>query len=135
MGAVRLVTLYVNGSWRRTPLIRAFCAILGMAWWLVLGSCSLRPRKSDPSTAGLMWFPVFIAFEGYSVVRGARDPYHSGALQFVGGTDAIYPCRHDGSHILNAAALMLFRPDDSSGLRPDVARGCNAFGTWRCRHR
>jgi hypothetical protein len=54
MGAVRLVTLYVNDSWRRTPLVRAFCAILGMAWWLVLGfmfvaAAQVRPvhRRSD----------------------------------------------------------------------------------------
>jgi hypothetical protein len=82
MGAVRMVALYVNGSWRRTPLIRAFCAILGMAWWLVLGFMFVAAAEAgNPFAAGLMWFPVFIIFEGYSVVRGARDSYHSGALQ------------------------------------------------------
>ena len=82
MGSVRMVALYINGSWRRTPLIRAFCSILGMIWWSVLGFMFVASAQAgQPFAAGLMWFPVFILFEGYSVVRGAQDSYHSGALQ------------------------------------------------------
>src|SRR5690242_10634342 len=36
IGTVRVVALYINGSWRRTPLIRGLCAILGMIWWAIL---------------------------------------------------------------------------------------------------
>jgi len=82
MGSIRIIALYVNGSWRRTPLLRVMGATLGLIWWLVLGF--LFKSAADGSgalPAGLMWFPVFIGFEGYSIVRGARDSYHTGALQ------------------------------------------------------
>lgn len=80
IGVIRMVALYVNGAWRKTPLIRAFCAGLGMIWWIVLSVLFFLSRDGSPITAGFLWFPVFIAFEGYSVSRGARDSYHSGAL-------------------------------------------------------
>lgn len=80
IGFVRYVALYVNGAWRKTPLIRAGCSGLGMIWWIVLSVLFYLSRDGGPIPAGFMWFPVFIAFEGYSVSRGARDSYHSGAL-------------------------------------------------------
>lgn len=80
IGGLRFVALYVNGSWRRTPLIRAGCAVFGIIWWLLLAVLFI-PASVGPMPAGLMWFPVFIIFEGYSAFRGARDAYHSGALQ------------------------------------------------------
>lgn len=46
MGAVRLVALYINGSWRRTPLFRVTGAGLGLIWWLVLGFCSRRRQTA-----------------------------------------------------------------------------------------
>lgn len=82
IGGIRVLALYINGSWRRTPLFRVAGASLGMIWWLVLGF--LFKAAADGSgaiSAGLLWFPVFIFFEGYSIVRGARDSYHTGALQ------------------------------------------------------
>lgn len=80
IGGLRFVALYINGSWRRTPLIRSACAIFGLIWWLLL--CVLfMTANTGPMPAGLLWFPVFIAFEGYSAFRSARDSYHSGALQ------------------------------------------------------
>lgn len=81
IGTVRIIALYVNGAWRRTPLIRAFGAILGIVWWLVLGFLFAAAAGNGPLPADLWWFAVFIGFEGYSVCRGARDSYHSGALQ------------------------------------------------------
>jgi hypothetical protein len=81
MGAVRVAALYINGSWRRTPLLRVLGASFGLIWWLVLGFLFKTSADGGPVPAGLLWFPVFIAFEGYSIVRGARDSYHTGALQ------------------------------------------------------
>ncbi len=80
IGAVRMAALYINGSYRRTPLIRATCSLLGAMWWVVLGYCFFTAAPA-PYAAGLMWFPVLVAFEGYSVARGAQDSYHTGALQ------------------------------------------------------
>lgn len=81
IGALRAVALYINGAWRQTPLIRATCAMLGLIWWLVLGFLfAAGSEPGAPVAPGLLWFPVFIGFEGYSIVRGARDSYHSGAL-------------------------------------------------------
>ncbi|MDI4231468.1 hypothetical protein OZ411_01395 [Bradyrhizobium sp. Arg237L] len=81
IGAVRVVALYINGSWRRTPLFRVAGASLGLIWWIVLGFLFWTAVAGGPWPAELMWFPVFIAFEGYSIFRGARDSYHTGALQ------------------------------------------------------
>lgn len=80
IGFVRIVALYINGSWRKTPLIRSICASLGCIWWIVLAVLFVLSRDGGPVPAGFYWFPVFIVFEGYSVSRGARDSYHSGAL-------------------------------------------------------
>src|ERR1043166_7395273 len=73
IGTVRIVALYVNGAWRRTPLIRAPGAIVGMIWWTVLGYLFAVAAGSGPLPAELLWFCVFVGFEGYSVFRGARD--------------------------------------------------------------
>lgn len=80
IGGVRMVALYINGAWRRTPLVRAVCAMLGLIWWIVLGFLFSAGADPGAPTPGLLWFPVFIGFEGYSIIRGARDSYHSGAL-------------------------------------------------------
>lgn len=80
IGGLRFVALYINGSWRRTPLIRSGCAILGIIWWLMLWVLFMT-ANTGPMPAGLLWFPVLIGFEGYSAFRSARDSYHSGALQ------------------------------------------------------
>jgi len=81
VGGLRLVALYINGSWRRTPLIRSSCSIFGMIWWTLLMVLFLGSRTAGPIGAGMLWFPIFILFEGYSAYRSARDSYHSGALQ------------------------------------------------------
>lgn len=80
IGAIRMIALYINGSWRRTPLIRAVCAMLGLIWWVVLGFLFNVSADPGPFPAGLMFYFGFVGFEGYSIYRGARDSYHSGAL-------------------------------------------------------
>ena len=82
IGGLRFIALYINGHWRKTPLIRMSCAILGMVWWVILGFLFINAAEPGrPFTAGLLWFPVFILFEGYSAIRSAGDAYHSGALR------------------------------------------------------
>jgi hypothetical protein len=82
IGGLRLVALYINGSYYRTPLIRATCSVLGIIWWMVLGYLlQIGTDSMIAMPAGIMWYPVFVGFEGYSAYRGARDAYHSGAIR------------------------------------------------------
>lgn len=81
IGGLRLAALYINGAYHRTPLIRAGCSVLGMVWWMVLGYLLQLGVTDTAIPAGLLWYPVFVLFEGYSAYRGARDSYHSGALR------------------------------------------------------
>lgn len=80
IGLLRMLALYINGSWRKTPLVRAVSSLFGAFWWVVLGYCFLKSGPW-PYPAGVAWFPVLFLFECYSISRGARDSYHSGALQ------------------------------------------------------
>ena len=82
LGLLRIVALYINGNWYRTPAIRLLCANIGMTWWLVLGFMLRMAFDSGPIPAFLAWFPVFIGFEAYAIYRSAQDCYHSGALQW-----------------------------------------------------
>ena len=81
IGGLRIVALFVNGAYFRTPLIRAGCSLLGLIWWLVLGFLLRAGGGEGALPAALMWYPVFVGFEGYSVYRGARDSFHTGALR------------------------------------------------------
>ena len=81
VGSVRIIALYINGSYFRTPLIRVVCAIMGLIWWLVLGFLVKLSIEPGPIPAYLAWFPIFIGFEGYAIFRGAQDSYHTGALE------------------------------------------------------
>ena len=81
IGALRLLALYVNGAYFRTPLIRAGCSCLGLIWWLVLGFLLKAGSGAGPLPPALLWYPVFVGFEAYSVYRGARDSYCTGALR------------------------------------------------------
>lgn len=91
------VALYINGSWRRTPLFRVAGAGLGLIWWLVLGFLFKTSADGGPLPAGLMWFPVFILFEGY-MVRGARDAYHTGHCRNGRPANCRRGLRRDRSH-------------------------------------
>ena len=51
IGATRCVALYINGSWRRTPVLRMIGAILGAGLFLMLASLFLGPTMVfAPST-------------------------------------------------------------------------------------
>lgn len=82
IGALRVVALYVNGSWRRTPLIRAFAAVVGLMWWVSVGALlifGVEPGKPVP--AGFAFYPVFALFEAYSCYRSGLDARESDALR------------------------------------------------------
>lgn len=81
IGGLRLLALFVNGAYFRTPLIRAACSLLGLVWWLVLGFLLKAGAGEGALPAALLWYPVFVTFEGYSIYRGACDSFHTGALR------------------------------------------------------
>lgn len=86
VGVVRCAALYINGSHRKTPIVRMACAWLGMMWWASLSVLFLSAPVVNPA-AGFAWYPVFIAFEGVCVWRSAADAYHSRAFQKRGRVD------------------------------------------------
>ena len=80
IAAVRMIALWINGRWRRTPAIRCGCSTIGVIWWcsmifLIVGA----PQPHPP--AGLVWYPVFCVFEVISCWRSAADGFHSGAFR------------------------------------------------------
>jgi hypothetical protein len=80
IGALRMVALYINGSWRRTPLIRAFAAVMGLIWWIVIGFLiSFGVHGAPP--ADLLFFPIFAYFEAYSCYRSGQDAHDYGSLR------------------------------------------------------
>lgn len=74
LGIARLVALYLNGNWRRSPGLRFVGAMTGMIWWLVLSACyavAVRDGAADfPMRYVLV---VFVFFEAYSCYRCGQD--------------------------------------------------------------
>lgn len=82
IGTLRVAALYVNGSWRRTPLIRAFGAVVCLMWWVSVGALlifGVEPGK--PLPAGFAFYPVFALFEAYSCYRSGLDAREYDALR------------------------------------------------------
>lgn len=74
LGAQRLIALYINGNWRRTPILRFVGAMTGMVWWLILSALyGLGVQNGAPDFPMRYVFIVFIFFEGYSCFRCGQD--------------------------------------------------------------
>lgn len=71
---------YINGQVRQTSIIRALGAGLGVIWWLVLSYLFLV-SASGPIPAGIVWYPLFVLAEGYSLLRSSGDIFVSGAFR------------------------------------------------------
>ncbi len=83
IATVRMVALWVNGRWRRTPAVRCACSTLGVIWWCAMVFLIIGAPQPHPA-AGLVWYPVFALFEIISCWRSAADGFHSGAFRFHG---------------------------------------------------
>lgn len=79
LGSVRMMALYINGNIRHTPLVRCVGAGLGVIWWIVLTFLFLT--GSEPPPAGATFYPVFVLFEGWAVLRSAGDIYIAGGFR------------------------------------------------------
>ena len=76
LGVLRLIALYVNGRWRRTPGLRLLGAASGMIWWIVLSACYwVAVENGAPDFPMRYVFYVFIAFEVYSCFRCGQDRF------------------------------------------------------------
>ena len=80
VGATRMVALIINGRYRRTPLLRLGCSLLGLIWWLVLIYLFVVTPQPNPEV-GLSWYPVFVLFEAISCRRSAADAFHADAFR------------------------------------------------------
>jgi hypothetical protein len=72
IGAIRMGALFINGSWRRTPIIRVLCSFASAFVWTQV---FLGFLNSPIPTTAFAFFPWFIASDLYSAFRAATDAY------------------------------------------------------------
>lgn len=80
IGSVRLAALYINGNWRRTPVLRIACSILGLIWWGTLIFLYLTGSREN-LTPSFSWLFVFLYFECVACQRSAADAFHAGSFK------------------------------------------------------
>lgn len=69
-GTLHLSALYVNGTRRRSPHLRAACSFVGVLyWWQV----AVGMLAATVVTTGWAIYPVYTAFSVYNVVRAMQD--------------------------------------------------------------
>lgn len=72
IGAVRMMALFVNGSWVRTPVIRLVCSFASAFVWTQV---FLGFLNAPVPTTAFAFFPWFIASDLYSAFRAGTDAY------------------------------------------------------------
>jgi hypothetical protein len=77
----RLAALYVNGWWRRTPIIRFLGCAAGGMFWMAIGflQYATAARGVDLSP-GVAYYAVYLVFEGWCAVSTGYDVHREGAL-------------------------------------------------------
>lgn len=68
-GLFHMIALFVNGTQRRSPHLRAFCSVIGVLFWFQV---SLGFALSGISTAWAV-YPTFVMFSVYNVMRAMQD--------------------------------------------------------------
>jgi hypothetical protein len=79
VGAARLVALYINGRWPRSPHIRMFGALFGALSWVQVSILLYEAAgiNNTPITTGCAVYALLAAFELFSINRAAFDArYH-----------------------------------------------------------
>lgn len=85
IGGLRLGALYINGTWRRTPILRALGAAFGVVWWIVLGGLyAIAVNQGAKPFPFMLAYPVFVVFEFLSMYRCGIDMNEMGALRRSG---------------------------------------------------
>lgn len=70
VGFGRLVTLAINGAWKKSPHIRAFGAFLGTGVWFMIAIGIIR---SGSGATGLGVYPVLMLLDSFNVIRAAGE--------------------------------------------------------------
>lgn len=79
VGTARLVALYINGRWPRSPHIRMVGALFGAVSWVQVSILFYEAAgiNNTPVTTGCMVYALLAAFELFSINRAAFDArYH-----------------------------------------------------------
>lgn len=86
-GTLRLTMLFINGTWRRSPHLRAAAAFLSCFFWFQV---SLALFQSGLFATGLAVYPVLFLLDVYNVFRASRDAGFSDSIKTGAdnGTDA-----------------------------------------------
>lgn len=70
IGFGRLVSLAINGTWKRSPHLRAFSAFLTTGVWFMI---SVGIIRSGAGATGLGVYPVLMFLDSYNVIRAAGE--------------------------------------------------------------
>ncbi len=70
IGGMRLVALWMNGAWRRSPYVRALTALFSSLLWLQI---TLGLVVQPLLTIGIAIFPFLIFLDWFSVWRAMDD--------------------------------------------------------------
>lgn len=91
LALVRMMALSINGRWRRTPLLRAICAILGAAVWGYVAMLMYAPSLGGIQT-GVGVYTVAAFADVWSAWRSGRDiPVAARAHQYMRDSGPIAP--------------------------------------------
>lgn len=80
IAVLRLMALYINGWWKRTPVIRCGGAIAGGMMWLGIGLSMYfgSLASGQRMTAGLVFYLPFFVGEGWCVLSTGYDMAQEG---------------------------------------------------------
>jgi len=74
VGVMRLIALFINGSWPRSPLLRIFGAAVGIVLWTDVAYLLYMSSLSSPGKSPGPWmYAILAAFEVGSVYRATFD--------------------------------------------------------------
>lgn len=80
VGITRLIALFVNGAWTRTPLIRLIASLLSL---FIITQIIIGLWKSGVPNTGLVVYPWFVIADLLSAYRAAVDVVHAQKLREV----------------------------------------------------
>lgn len=74
-GITRMIALYINGRWPRTPAIRMFFATFGAISWVHVAALLLRASYDNgvPLSPGPVVYSVLALYELIAVLRASID--------------------------------------------------------------
>lgn len=79
---LRMVSLAINGWWKRTPLFRLIGSVAAGMCWLSIGFLMLAASYTVQAQlpAGFAWYAILFVFEGWCVAAAGYDIFRIGSL-------------------------------------------------------